>query len=119
MQLLADESCHFGFVRALRAAWHDVLAVAELTPGAPDPAVMELARQHGRVLLTEDRDFGALVFAYAQETAGVIYLRYPDPGRASATETLMAFVSERPRDLRGTFAVVQPGRIRISPAPSA
>ncbi len=117
MQLLADESCHFGFVRALRAAGHDVLSVAETSSGAADAVVMELARQEGRVLLTEDRDFGALVFAYAQSTAGVIYLRYRAPARAAVAQTLMALVTERAPDLKGAFAVVQPGRIRLSPGP--
>jgi hypothetical protein len=31
MRFLADESCDFAVVRALRAAGHDVVAVAELS----------------------------------------------------------------------------------------
>ena len=34
MRLLADESCDFSVVRALRAAGHDVLAVSEVALGA-------------------------------------------------------------------------------------
>lgn len=33
MRFLADESCDFGVVRALRAAGHDVKAVVEDSPG--------------------------------------------------------------------------------------
>ncbi|MBI3080243.1 MAG: DUF5615 family PIN-like protein, partial [candidate division NC10 bacterium] len=32
MRFLADESCDFAVVRALRAAGHDVVAIAEVTP---------------------------------------------------------------------------------------
>jgi len=32
MQFLADESCDFGVVLALRAAGHDVVAIAEVSP---------------------------------------------------------------------------------------
>jgi hypothetical protein len=34
MRFLADESCDFAVVRALRSAGHDVLAVAEVARGA-------------------------------------------------------------------------------------
>ena len=33
MRFLADESCDFGMVRTLRGAGHDVLAVADVSPG--------------------------------------------------------------------------------------
>jgi hypothetical protein len=36
MRFLADESCDFLAVRALRALGHDVAAVSQITPGAPD-----------------------------------------------------------------------------------
>ncbi len=63
MRFLADESCDFAVVRALRAAGHDVLAIAELTPRAEDDAVTDLAVREERLLLTEDKDFGRLVYA--------------------------------------------------------
>lgn len=43
MQFLADESCDFGVVRSLRAAGHDVLAVAEISPRAEDEQVIDHA----------------------------------------------------------------------------
>jgi len=43
MFVLADESCDFAVVRALRAAGHDVKAVAEVALGAADDVVLELA----------------------------------------------------------------------------
>ncbi|MBI2485539.1 MAG: DUF5615 family PIN-like protein [Deltaproteobacteria bacterium] len=68
MRLLADESLGFGIVRALRAANHDVLAVSEISPRAEDVDVMNLAVRETRVLLTEDKDFGQLVYAYSQKS---------------------------------------------------
>jgi hypothetical protein len=38
MRFLADESCDFTFVRVLRAAGHDVMAVAEAVAGAAEHA---------------------------------------------------------------------------------
>lgn len=53
MRFLADESCDFTFVRVLRAAGHDVMAVAEAAPGAPDDKVIALAHKQRRILITE------------------------------------------------------------------
>jgi predicted nuclease of predicted toxin-antitoxin system len=63
VNFLADESCDAAIVRGLRGDGHDVLAVADVIPGALDPAVIQLAVSQQRVLLTEDKDFGQLVFA--------------------------------------------------------
>ena len=53
MRFLADESCDFAAVHALRAAGHDVVAVSEVARGAVDSVVIELARSERRVLVTE------------------------------------------------------------------
>jgi len=43
VRFLADESCDFAVVRALRAVRHDVVAIAEISPRATDEVVMEHA----------------------------------------------------------------------------
>ena len=83
MRFLADESCDFAPVRALHAAGHDVVAVSEVARGAEDSVVIELARSEQRVLLTEDKDFGQLVFAAARQSSGVVLLRWPVSARGS------------------------------------
>lgn len=75
MRLLADESCDFSVVQALRTAGHDITAATETAKSADDSVIIDLARDEARLLLTEDRDFGQLVFAAAKETAGVVYIR--------------------------------------------
>jgi predicted nuclease of predicted toxin-antitoxin system len=63
MNFLADESCAGPVIRALREAGHDVVAIADVARGASDEQVLERALQEERVLITEDRDFGVLVYA--------------------------------------------------------
>ena len=48
MRFLADESCDFSVVRAVRAAGHDVLAASAVSPRAQDADVMKLAVRKGR-----------------------------------------------------------------------
>lgn len=115
MRFLADESCDFAIVRALRRARHDVTAVAEIAPRAEDPAVIALARSEGRVLLTEDKDFGQLVFASGTPSPGVILFRFVAKDRESLLRITVDLVEKRGPQLSGRFVVVQPGRIRFGP----
>ena len=113
MWFLADESCDFAVVRALRATDHDVLAVAELASGSDDAMVMDMACRENRVLLTEDKDFGQLVYAHSQRSSGVILIRYPTSARKTLSNAVVALVSEFGNDLISSFVVMSPGRVRI------
>lgn len=113
MRFLADESCDFTIVRALRRAGHDVLAVSEISPRAEDSEVLHLAFRYERILLTEDKDFGQLVFAHSKDARGVIFLRYPLATRQRISRELVKLITQRGERLAGRFVVVQPGRIRI------
>ena len=88
MRFLADESCDYAVVRALRDAGHDVVAVAESNAQAPDSEVIDVAVSDARLLLTEDKDFGQLVFAHAEPSLGVVLLRYPSGLVARSAEML-------------------------------
>lgn len=115
LKFLADESCDFAVVRALRAKGYDVLAVSETTSRSVDREVIEQSRREQRTLLTEDKDFGWLVFASHAESAGVILIRFPGNARAALAQTLERLVEEHSSEIANTFVVVQPGQIRISP----
>lgn len=117
MRFLADESCDFAAVRALRAAGHDIVAVAEVSPRADDERVMQLAVRERRMLLTEDKDFGQLVFSNRQATGGVILFRFPAKARARLAHDVLDLVTMQGTRLRGSFIVMQPGRVRIAQAP--
>jgi predicted nuclease of predicted toxin-antitoxin system len=93
MRLLADESCDVRVVRALRAAGHDVAAVVEISPGAEDHAVIDLAVREGRIFLTEDRDFGRLVYAAAKPAPGVIVVRFPSNARSRLPTMIVEMVA--------------------------
>ena len=117
MRLLADESCDFGVVRDLRRAGFDVLCVSESTPRAEDLEVIGLALREKRILLTEDKDFGRLVYSHGQETLGVIFLRFPTFARRQISRDVLNLVKQQGERLIGSFITVQPGRIRISHTP--
>lgn len=120
MRILADESCDFRVIRALRSAGHDVKAVIEFSPGNSDDTIIALAVEEGRLFITEDRDFGQIVYASGdvrKTGAGVILIRFPSTARRTLPSLIVDFVGKRAGELRGRFVVVEPGRIRLGPRP--
>ncbi len=118
LRFLADESCDFEVVRGLRAAGFDVLAVTEYMQRSDDRALIQQAAEERRVLLTEDKDFGWLVYVSHADSAGVILIRYPGNARSALTDAVVRLVQDRGDALVGTFVVVGPGQIRIASHPT-
>ena len=110
---MADESCDFTVVKALRSSGFDVLAVSEEFPAASDIQVLKRAVVDKRIILSEDKDFGEWVFAHKEEVYGVILIRYPANLRSRLGEAVNVLVSEHELDLVQSFTVLEPGRARI------
>jgi predicted nuclease of predicted toxin-antitoxin system len=118
MRFLADESGDSIIIRTLREAGHEVLAVVEITPRVEDSNVIKLARREKRILLTEDKDFGQLVFAHGEKTLGVLFLRFPFPARDQIARDVSDLIMQQGEKGIGCFVTIQPGRIRISHIPA-
>lgn len=116
MRFLADESCDARIISALRRIGHDVVAIAESSPAASDSDVLSRSRNERRILITEDRDFGQLVFASGLSAeAGILFLRCPETAREGLPETIVSLVQRRGGELPGAFAVWSPRRFRVRP----
>ena len=62
MRWLVDECVDAALVGRLRESGHDVVYVSDVASHSPDDEVMNEAQRENRLLLTEDKDFGDLVF---------------------------------------------------------
>jgi predicted nuclease of predicted toxin-antitoxin system len=84
-------------------AWHK----------AENTELLRVAHEQGRIFLTRDRDFGALVFVQGSGP-GIIYLRLLPSTQNSVhaeLERILTMYSEP--ELQAAFVVVEPGRHRI------
>ena len=117
MKFLADESCARPVISALREAGHDVLAIAEFSKGVTDEMVMERAASEKRVVITEDRDFGELVYAHGSSSPGVVFVKFPTHARRGKPGAVVEAVTKFGERLQQGFAVVEPGRVRLARRP--
>lgn len=76
VRLLADENIQAALVAALRSDGIDTAYVAEGTGGISDSGVLKASVEEQRILLTEDKDFGELVFRLKHKTPGIILMRF-------------------------------------------
>jgi predicted nuclease of predicted toxin-antitoxin system len=103
LRFLADESCDFAVVRALRADGHDVLAVSEVRQRSIDREVIHQASREKHILLTEDKDFGWLVYVSHADSSGVILIRFPGHARRTLAQIIRQVVEEQGERLLKAF----------------
>lgn len=65
------------------------------------------------MLVTEEKDFGELVFRRSLVHQGVILLRQAGLAAPAKAELLVATLATHERELKGAFVVVTPRTIRI------
>jgi len=113
LKFLADESCDFSVVRCLRTANYDVEAIMEIASGESDANIIKMAVSSGRVLITEDRDFGDLVYAHQNKHGGIILIRYPSTARKNMADAIRDLIQKKGDSLIGCFVVASPLKVRI------
>lgn len=116
MMLFADESVDRQIVERLRQDGFDTVYVAELSPSITDDQVLLEANNRRALLLTEDKDFGALVYRLHRVHGGVVLIRLSGLSPAAKAEIVASVVRDHPNELSGAFSVISPGAARIRPA---
>ncbi|MEA3349724.1 MAG: DUF5615 family PIN-like protein [Chloroflexota bacterium] len=115
MRFLADECCDTALVEALRENGHDVLYVVESMRGTTDEKVLARAFSEERLLITEDKDFGELVYRFQHPARGIILLRFDVSERAFKITRLRELLEHEAQQLPGAFVVLEIEKVRIRP----
>ena len=113
MKLVADEGVDKPIVDALRTAGFDVLYILETNQGADDEFILNLANEHQRILLTQDKDFGELVFRLRNVHYGVVLIRLNGYIPLDKATIIVNVFQLHQDELINAFTVIQPNAIRI------
>jgi predicted nuclease of predicted toxin-antitoxin system len=100
---------------ALRESGHDVVAVAEVLPRADDVAILAWAAAERRLLVTNDKDFGAIALKEGRTHAGILLLRLHDNRPANRARVARAVVDRWADRLEGALTVATERGVRIRP----
>ena len=114
MKFLADESVEKPVVGWLRNQSFDVMYIAEKTPCiSDDEDVLRLANNEDRVLITNDKDFGELVFHQARIALGILLIRATNEKSSNKVRLVREVLEKVGNKLAGSFIVVNEAGIRM------
>ena len=74
-----------------------------------------MANAEGRVLITEDRDFGELIIRQRLGIAGVVLLELDRVTNTAEAYRVGEVVSTHADKLMGNLVVIEPARLRLRP----
>jgi predicted nuclease of predicted toxin-antitoxin system len=113
MKFLLDESVEFRLHSYLQELGHDVTSVAkDYLYGLLDEDVLVMATQERRILITNDKDFGELIFRHQFPHSGVILLRMKDANVKAKLTRLQEVITEF-ADRLDQFLVVTQKTVRV------
>lgn len=112
MKVLVDECRPRAVAQALTAAGFDVLYVAEIEPGAPDDRLAELAREGGRIIVTQDYDFGEMAVRQGRYGAGLVVVACGFLPPVERAQRVAGVMSELAAELNGRLTIIELKRVR-------
>jgi predicted nuclease of predicted toxin-antitoxin system len=113
MRFLADESVDQRTVQRLLDDGHELVVARLDLSGKKDPEVLAAANAHGSILITEDKDFGELVFRLKAAHAGVVLIRMNGMSGSEQADHVSQAIAERGNDLLHAFTVIGRSRMRV------
>ena len=98
----------------LTGTGHDVLSALERDSRATDEELLALANEEQRILITEDKDFGELVFVRQMRHPCII--RFVEMRVEEKVAAMRDLIEHHADDMRGgAIIVVTRDRVRIRP----
>jgi predicted nuclease of predicted toxin-antitoxin system len=117
MRFLVDECTGPAVAAWLISSGHDVYSVYDQSPGDSDDDVLARALAEYRILITNDRDFGELIFREGRSHRGVVFLRLHDERPANKIRVLTGLLATHADQLASQFVVVTETQIRFAGGP--
>jgi predicted nuclease of predicted toxin-antitoxin system len=115
MNFLADENVDAPIVQWLQTRGTNFLSIRHSSPGISDREVIALAAAQDRIILTNDLDFGELIFHRGLTSAGIILVRVNPPLPSLRLAAIQQHWEQILEHARGNFIVVTLHKLRIRP----
>lgn len=112
MKFLIDRCAGRRLAEWLEGEGYDVLVAWAAEPDPGDARLLEMAAASGRVLVTIDSDFAALVYRFGAAHAGIV--RLPDVTVATRIALMADLLVRHGHELSGAVVTVRGSRIRFS-----
>ncbi len=113
MNILADESVDYRIISFLRKHSFNVIAIIDNDASIPDTEVLEKANEQNALLITEDKDFGELVFRLKIAHKGILLLRFLNIEIDIQNKKVLEALKIHERQLSNNFSTLTDSKLRI------
>ncbi len=114
MRFLVDECTGSKVAEWLRDESHEVFSVFDEARGMTDNEVLTKALTENWILITNDKDFGEMVFRERRNHHGVVFIRLADERAANKIEILRRLLEGYAEKLPEQFVVVTETKVRFA-----
>jgi len=114
MRFLVDECTGPVVAQWLRAHQHEVFSVYDQARGAADEEIIRKAFDESWILVTNDKDFGELIYRERRPHKGVILLRLEDERTLNKIEVVRNLLQSHGERLGNQFVVVTEQQVRFA-----
>ena len=90
--IITDENIDQFLINHLQTQKYEVFSIRKHHPGISDREVIKIAKSKKGLLITEDKDFGELVFSHNIKDCSVILLRYDKSDFEQVKKNLLKIV---------------------------
>jgi predicted nuclease of predicted toxin-antitoxin system len=109
--IVADESVDFRIITALRNIGLKVFAICEEARAVSDEVVLSIATDRDALLITEDKDFGELVFRLQLPHKGILLIRIEY--EKEKISRIVEMIQKNYSALYERFSVINESKLRI------
>ena len=113
LRFLVDESTGDAVANMLRQHGFDVLSVSKVLPQADDTVILQFAVIDERIVITNDKDFGEMVYRDHLSQRGIVLLRLLDTSAANKQRVALTVIHRYGEQLIDAFCVATEQRSRL------
>ena len=113
LRFLADVNIENEIISGLRTDGHDVVWILERNKYLTDEEILNMARDENRIVLTNDKDFGEIVYRLKLISNGIVLFRVKDQNENVKLELIRKAVDYKNENLSKYFTVLTEAKIRF------
>lgn len=115
MRFIANENVEKRIVNALRKNNHDVVYCAELKSRMDDDIILQMANKEKRILITNDKDFGELIYIQRKIAYGVLLLCFQTENSLHKSKIINEVLEKYKDKIPHHFVTISERKVRIRP----
>jgi len=115
IKFLADVNVEKPLVDYLLKQGYDIKWVADYDCGMPDEDLLQLANQERRIFVTNDKDFGDLIFLQKKLSVGVILFRVKGQKSQEKVKLMKKLLMGYRDKILNHYTVITRTKLRIIP----